>query len=142
MLPLARRRFLPYALLAIAGSCTSMTALAQPAGYRGLEELGDPANEARKIQVFEARSGMSLHTLMKNWSKQAGWNAPDWRMAPNVDFAVGSTIRFEGDYKTATRSFINALGTQANLEVSFDEPNRRAVIALKKTLPTPAETAK
>lgn len=142
MLPIARRRFLPYALLALTGSCISLTALAQPAGYRGLEELGDPANEARRILVFEARAGVSLRTTLAQWSKLAGWGAPDWQMAPNVDFAIGSTIRFEGDYKTATRSFLRAMGTQANLEVSFDEPQRRAVIRLKKDLPTPQALAK
>lgn len=106
-------------------------AFAQPEGYRGLEEFGDPTQEARQILIFEARAGDSLRATLSAWSKKAGWSEPQWFVPKGADFALGSTVRFEGDYKTATRSFVSALGAEANLKVSFDVPQRRAVLSLR-----------
>jgi hypothetical protein len=113
-------------------------AWAQPTGYRGLEELGDPSNEARQILVFEAKAGNSLRFTLDSWSKRAGWSKPRWDVPGDTDFALGGTVRFEGDYRTATQSFVKALGAEANLQVRFDLPQRRAVISLRSKVPATA----
>lgn len=119
-------------LLSLLMASAATTVLAQHDGYRALEDFADPLQEARQVLVFEARAGDSLRATMQGWAKKAGWNEPDWRLAEEVDFALGSTIRFEGDYKTATRSFIGALGNEASLQVNFDEPKRRALVSARK----------
>jgi len=106
-------------------------ALAQPSGYRALEELGDTRQEARQIRVFEARAGESVKTTLTRWSVAAGWAKPGWQLPGDSDFALASTARFEGDFKTATRSLISALPSGTGLAVRFDEPGRRAVVFLR-----------
>jgi hypothetical protein len=126
-------------LFAILALVVSTAALAQPSGYRGLEEFGDPSNEARQILVFEAKAGNSLRSTLDGWSKRAGWGEPRWDVPAGTDFALGGTVRFEGDYKTATQSFVAALGAEANLQVRFDLPQRRAVISLRNKVPAAAQ---
>lgn len=130
------RRF-KHALLAIlTGAALATTLTAHAAGpstkdYEALDEQVDTLTQARQVLIFEARAGDSLRSTLNAWSKRAGWAAPQWKIPAETDFAMGATIRFEGDYKTATRAFINALGSDASLQVSFDVPSRSAVISLK-----------
>jgi len=108
---------------------------AQPAGYRSLDDLGNPPAGARSVQVFEAKAGTSLQSTLNAWARAAGWAEPRWDLPKATDFVLASTVRFEGDYKTATRSFIGALGSEANLRVVFDEPARQAVISPRTSAP-------
>lgn len=78
--------------------------------------------------LFDAVRGASLRATLEQWARQAGWQPLAWKLPDDTDFTLGASARFEGDFVTATRNFVAALGAEANLRVRFNQGNRLAVV--------------
>lgn len=103
---------------------------APPAGYVTLDAYQPRAGaaDARKSHRFEAVRGASLRQTLEQWAHEAGWQPVSWQLPEDVDFTLGAGARFEGDFVTALRGFINALSPEANLRVRFVQANRLVVV--------------
>jgi len=78
--------------------------------------------------TFDAVRGASLRGTLEQWARQAGWQPLTWKLPEDTDFTLGASARFDGDFITATRNFVAALGSEAQLRVRFNQGNRLAVV--------------
>lgn len=126
-------------VLAFAIGCMA-SALAQsaPTGYRSLDEpettvaTSQEAANPSAPNTYVAERGTSLRTTLEQWSKKAGWQPISWKLPEDLDFTLGAQGVFNGDFVTATRAFINSLGTEAELHVQFNQGNRLLVVGPQK----------
>ena len=105
---------------------------AAPAGYVTLDDYQAPrADTLVKTPVnglYEAVKGASLRATLQRWAHASGWQDIVWKLPEDTDFTLGATARFQGDFLSATRSLINALGSEANLRVKLHHANRVLVV--------------
>lgn len=104
---------------------------AAPEGYIPLEQYGPAdATTAAKLGValYEAPRGASLRATLDKWASSAGWQPVVWKLPEETDFTLGASGRFEGDFVTASKALVNALGPEANLRVRFHHANRVLVV--------------
>lgn len=105
----------------------------QPAATVAKEEPKDaakvvqaPAEPAKP--VFQAKLGASLRKTLETWARQAGWTEVAWKLPEDVDFTLGMDGTFDGDFMAATRSFVDALGCEAELRVLFNQKTKVALV--------------
>ena len=97
-----------------------------PKGYVPLDDYA--ASLSGVNAVFEAYRGASLRETLQRWASAAGWQEVVWKLPADTDFTLGAAARFQGDFLSATRSLVNALGAEANLRVRFHHANRVVVV--------------
>lgn len=118
-------------LIFLTGGSLSAYAQQAPSGYLALDqyETASPSGSAAPGSgVFEAVRGASLRATLEAWAVQAGWQPLAWKLPEDTDFTLGASARFDGDFATATRSFVSALGAEAEIRVRFNQGNRLAVV--------------
>ncbi len=102
-----------------------------PSGYLSLEQYETatvkPATASVPV-VYEAVRGASLRATLERWASLSGWQPLAWKLPEETDFTLGASARFEGDFVTATRAFVSALGPEAELRVRFNQGNRLVVV--------------
>lgn len=114
------------------GCAAPAFAQAPPQGYIPLEQYGAPPDTAGQPvevpKVFEVVRGASLRATLERWAKESGWQPLSWGLPEATDFTLGADGQFSGDFITATRSFVNSLGSEAKLRVQFNQGNRLVVV--------------
>lgn len=121
---------LPRLALAIVFCFASFAhAQATPEGYLALDKFGETTSPAEATAlVFTAERGASLRATLEQWAQKAGWQPISWKLPEDTDFTLGAAGTFNGDFVTATRAFVNALGSEADLRVHFNQGNRLMVV--------------
>lgn len=104
----------------------SALAASPPSGYVSLDDYA--ASPSGASAVFETYRGASLRETLQRWAQAAGWQEVVWKLPADTDFTLGAAARFQGDFLSATRSLVNALGAEANLRVRFHHANRVVVV--------------
>ena len=119
-------------LLALALSAPCFAQSVPPSGYVSLDEYNASRTETKVNTpvggVFEAIRGASLRATLQRWAQASGWQDVVWKLPGDTDFTLGATARFQGDFLSATRSLVNALGSEANLKVRIHHANRVFVV--------------
>ena len=109
----------------------AQTAPSAPSGYLSLEQYDQSRQTEPKAAVptvYEVVRGASLRATLERWALASGWQALAWKLPEETDFTLGAAARYEGDFVTATRAFINSLGPEAELRVRFNQGNRLVVV--------------
>lgn len=115
-----------------------------PAGYvsiddvaveKGIGALAIPppvteviAEPAPAKPIFVAKEGASLRDTLERWTKEAGWAKVSWKLPSDLDFTLGMAGTYEGDFMTATRQFVDALGCEGELRVLFNPSTKVALV--------------
>lgn len=109
-------------------------------GYQPLESISgtqatrldattvSPAYPLAGNGIYEAVRGASLRQTLQRWAQVSGWQDIVWKLPNEADYTLGASARFKGDFLSATRALIDALGPEANLRVSIHHPNRVVVV--------------
>lgn len=117
-------------IVGFALSLASLAAFASNDDYVPLDTYG--VERSALVQspesLFEAVKGASLRVTLDSWAKISGWQAIVWELPPDTDFTLGASARFQGDFLSATKALIQALGPQANLRVRIHHANRVIVV--------------
>lgn len=121
------------ALVAVLLSGAAYASEPVPAGYLPLDDYNAQLEAAapQKVpgnRIFEATRGASLRTTLDTWAQSAAWQPVVWQLPAETDFTLGAEARFDGDFLSATKALINALGAEANLRVRFHHANRVLVV--------------
>lgn len=103
---------------------------AQAASSAKFETLakGVAQDSVKSPVSYDVVRGASLRATLEQWAAMSGWQPLVWKLPEDTDFTLGGSAHFEGDFVTATRSFINSLGAEAELRVHFSQGNRLVVV--------------
>jgi hypothetical protein len=110
------------------GAALPAAAQTPPAGYVTLDQLPTAESQPVANGMYEAVTGASLRATLERWAKTSGWQPVVWKLPEDTDFTLGGSGRFEGDFITATRAFVDSLGPEADLRVRFNQGNRLVVV--------------
>ena len=128
----AMKHLFAVALSALALSTSCFAQSSPPNGYVSLDEYQAARTETVVRTpvngMYEAIRGASLRATLQRWARASEWQDIVWKLPDDTDFTLGATARFQGDFLSATRSLVNALGTEANLKIRIHHANRVIVV--------------
>lgn len=81
-----------------------------------------------------ATKGDSLRETLDNWTKSAGWQPLIWNLPENVDYTLGASASFNGDFPSIISEFVDALGADAKFKVLINSSNNVISIETEEQL--------
>lgn len=101
-------------LVSVGAHAQSMATSSSEAMATDYVSLEDYQSGSSKEASFEVKADSSLREVLSQWAEQAGWQKPEIKIADDVDYILGSSHTFVGDFPSALAQLRLSLGGEAS----------------------------